>query len=356
MPSETTPQPDGLPGRAGSLVGAAGSLARWATRTSTDLARRLPGAAAIESELVQLERVVLTELRRRLDNVDPLGGGRPGDGEPVDNPTRNPPPPKQTEPLRVAMAELLMRSLEQSTQRAREYLYLSLLRQLVPDEARILSALADGSVYPVVHVDVRTGVSGSRRLLSNASSVGRAAGVAVPASVPRYVQRLLHFDLVEIGAHDPELTVQYDILMTDQTLREAEEAARTQGRARFVRRTLRIAPLGRDLWDACHPYDEPSTWPDAARHVPTDAQRRAWDALIAEEEQIDPTTAAASGPGIGPAAAAAAAATRTPPPAGAVPPAVPSREPGPAAPVLPRAVHVPSPETPPARNGRHPAP
>ncbi|MBC8090542.1 MAG: DUF4393 domain-containing protein, partial [Pseudonocardia sp.] len=240
-----------------------------------------------ESELGQLERTVLGELRRRLDNVDPLDDGQ-GPGGPVEHPARTAPPPKQTEPLRVAMAELLMRSLEQSRRRAREYLYMALLRQMVPDEARILAALADGSVYPVVHVDVRTGVSGSRRLLSNASSVGRAAGVAVPASVPRYLTRLLHFELVTIGEQDPALAVQYDVLMTDETLRYAEEDARREGRARFVRRTVRISPLGRDLWDACHPHDKPGvgTWSEATGYVPSDAERHAWDAVIAEEAEL----------------------------------------------------------------------
>jgi hypothetical protein len=272
--SEPASGTDGFGERAGAFVSQAAGFARWATRTSTDLARRLPGAAAVETELTQLERSVLTELRRRLDTVDPLADGRPDAAE---KPARDVPPPKQTEPLRVVMAGLLMRSLEQSKQRAREYLYLALLRQLVPDEARILSALADGSVYPVIHVDRRTGVSGSQRVLSHASTVGRAAGVSVPDSVPRYLSRLLHFDLVELGDEDPGLAVQYDILLTDATLRAAEELARAGGRARFLRRTVRISPLGRDLWDACHPRDDVETDPAAA--VPT---RYAWEEVLPE--------------------------------------------------------------------------
>ncbi|GAA3221800.1 hypothetical protein GCM10017691_07160 [Pseudonocardia petroleophila] len=292
MSHDNTPSPaDGLTAQAEALVTRAGTFARWAARTGTEMARRLPGAAAVESELGQLERVALSELRRRLDTIDPLDDGAP-DG-PVENPTRNVAPPKQTEPLRVAMAELLGRSLEQSKQRAREYLYLALLRQLVPDEARILSALADGSTYPVVHVDCRTGVSGSRRVLSYASTVGRAAGVAVQPSVPRYLSRLLHFDLVELGEAATDLNVQYDILMTDQTVRDAEDAARAEGRARFVRATVRISPLGRDLWDACHPHAdvEPAPEPAGAAQVrvgpavdrPT---RYAWEQVLPPEPAI----------------------------------------------------------------------
>jgi Abortive infection alpha len=241
--------------RADALVTQAGMLARWAARTGTGLARRLPGAAAVEAELHHVERSVLGELRRRLDNVDPLADvpAAPAADAPRGNGGG---PPKQTEPLRVAMAELLTRSLEQTAQRAREYLYLTVLRQLLPDEARILAALADGSTYPLVHVDCRTGVSSSRRLLANASTVGRAAGVAVPAQVPRYLTRLRQLDLIEIGEPDPALAVQYDICLTDDLVRTAEDTARREGRARIVRQSVRMSALGRELWDACHPRAE----------------------------------------------------------------------------------------------------
>lgn len=279
-PDDTAPRPaEGFTGQAEALVLRAGGLARWAARTGTGIARSLPGAAAVESELGRLERAALSELRRRLDTIDPLDDGAAA--EPVENPTRSAPPPKQTEPLRVAMAELLMRSLEQSKQRAREYLYLALLRQLVPDEARILSALADGSTYPVVHVDCRTGVAGTRRVLSHASTVGRAAGVSVPTSVPRYLSRLLHFDLVEIDGPGADLGVQYDILLTDQSVRDAEDVARAQGRVRFVRATVRISPLGRDLWDACHPHadvDGVAAAPEPA--TPDQPTRYAWEQVL----------------------------------------------------------------------------
>lgn len=257
----------------------AGALACRAAHAYLELARKIPGAAAVEAELHRLERVALAELRRRLDGVDPLGAVEPppaGEGLPA--PAATPPPTTRTEPLRATMAELLLRSMEQTAQRAREYLYLALLRLLVPDEARILAALADGSAYPVVHVDCRTGVAGTERLLSNASTVGRAAGAADLAAVPRYLGRLLHLGLVELGDVDPDLSVAYDILLTDGSVRTAEEAARTRGRPRIVRRTVVLSPLGRELWDACHPREAlDATWavdePDVPEPVTPHAGR-----------------------------------------------------------------------------------
>lgn len=227
---------ENLPSRTEAVAASAGALARWATRTSVDLARKLPGAAAVEAEWHRFEQMALTELRHRLDHADPLGGGLSAvDSTPLPDiagvamPTGSLPPSRQTEPLRAAMAELLLRSMEQTAHRAREYYYLSLLRQLVPDEARILSALADGSTFPAVHVDIRTGVAGTERLLSNASTMGRAAGVADLPAVPRYVTRLRSLDLVELRDADPELSVSYEILLSDSTVRAAEEEARTRG-------------------------------------------------------------------------------------------------------------------------------
>lgn len=268
------------PGTVGSVAGAAVSLAARAARAywtvSWSLARRLPGAAAVEEGWSRLEQAALAELRRRLEEVDapgppPVRALRAGPAEPGPAPdatvapatasatpatsTPDHPPTGQAEPLHTAMAELLLRSMEQTARHAREHLYLAVVRQLLPDEARILAALADGTPYPAVHVERRTGVSTTERLLANASSVGRAAGVAEPRDVPRYVTRLRALDLVVLDEPLPELETAFEILLTDPAVRAAERAAREGGRPRFVRRTLRISPLGRELWAACHPRE-----------------------------------------------------------------------------------------------------
>ena len=101
MPDETPPASE----RAEALVNQAGRFARWATKAGTGFARSLPGASAVETELQQLERTVPGELRRRLDNVDPLHDGRPaGDDEEPPARTGAAAPPKQTEPLRAGTA------------------------------------------------------------------------------------------------------------------------------------------------------------------------------------------------------------------------------------------------------------
>ena len=129
----------------------------------------------------------------------------------------------------------------------------ALLGELVPDEARILSPLSDGTVYPLIHV-TEPGIAGRQeRALENASSVGRAAGVALAERVPLYVSHLRRLGLVTSGPEDPSLRDEYELLLTDTRLRATIEAlGKGPLGPRVVRRTLRIADLGQELWDAAH--------------------------------------------------------------------------------------------------------
>jgi hypothetical protein len=136
--------------------------------------------------------------------------------------------------------------------------FTQILQRLVPDEARMLAALADGSRYALMHITVG-GMPGKQgpRVLSNVSNVGRAAGVALPARVPGYVTHLCALGLADAGPEDTSLDVEYDILLTDAAVIQARKEADAASRfpARVVRRTVHITPLGRELWEACRPGD-----------------------------------------------------------------------------------------------------
>ncbi|MDV6014437.1 DUF4393 domain-containing protein [Haloechinothrix sp. LS1_15] len=257
----------------------AGRLVGQAARTGYGLARRLPGAETAERELHRLERAALTELGKRIDDVtDPYlaalrrpsfaggdgwngsGGGQRGDGLPVSSAEAA----GELQPLRAAMAELLERSISYGPEQAREYCYAIVLRQLAPDEARMLSALSDGSPFPVVHIAERSGVGGTGRyLLRNASSLGKAAGVTLPDEVPHYISRLCALDLAELTEESVSLQTQYEILLAEEQVRVAQEAAK---RPKVMRNTLRISTFGTRFWQACDPTAQPgASW---SRTVP----------------------------------------------------------------------------------------
>lgn len=257
----------------GGLFGMAGKLVGQAARTSYDLAKRLPGAEAAERELHKLEQVALTELGKRLDDVtDPYlaplrrpsashgdgygtaghapGGGYRGAALPTGS-------EGELEPLRAAMAELLNRSIGYTESEALEYLYAVVLRQLTPDEARMVSALSDGSPFPVVHVAERSGVSGTgNTVLRNMSSLGKAAGVTLPELVPHYVTRLCSLDLAELTDESPALQTQYEILLAEEEVRTALEATK---RPKVTRNTIRLSRFGSRFWQACDPTGCPNT-------------------------------------------------------------------------------------------------
>jgi hypothetical protein len=66
---------------------------------------------------------------------------------------------------------------------------------------------------------------------------------------------LHNFGLIEFGPPDEALSVQYDILATDNTVRAAEATAeaRRLGAPRLVRKTVTLSALGREFWTATDP-------------------------------------------------------------------------------------------------------
>lgn len=160
--------------------------------------------------------------------------------------------PRPTASLDQKMRSLLDRALDQSTDGGQAELFHHIIDQLVPDEARIISALSDGSASPLVTVRSRTATGGPGRVvLANASLVGRTANLALPAMTPTYVSHLLSLGLLERGPEDPALKQEYEILMAETYVLKAIKAAgRGPLPARVDRRTVRVTALGRSLWEA----------------------------------------------------------------------------------------------------------
>jgi Abortive infection alpha len=209
----------------------------------------IPGAQLIRRTLASVERRALSELKDRLERLDARA---------FDVPTAAPPEAAPDEPSEL-LGALLARSLDQTPQQARRDAFATILRQLVPDEARIIAALSDGGGHAVIHVTAGSTLgSATRRVLSNVSPVGQAAGVQLRDMTPHYLAHLQELGLVELVAEDVEQRLKYEILESATAVRDAIaaiEGASKMNRARIVRRTVRLTPLGCDLWAACHGAD-----------------------------------------------------------------------------------------------------
>jgi hypothetical protein len=193
------------------------------------------------------EEQVVTALRTGLDALDPDGAPKALAPEPaaVDD---EPDP----DSLSGKMTQLLDRALGQNTRGSQVELYHHLLDQLVADEARIIGALSDGSVSPLVNVYTwtRPRVQG-QAILENASLVGRTANVALPQMVPQYVSHLLSLGLVEKGPEDPALETEYEVLMAESMVLAAiKRASRGPISAKVDKFVLRLSGLGTSLWQA----------------------------------------------------------------------------------------------------------
>lgn len=244
---------DGQADPGAKAAASAAKAAGWLNRTGWRVARRFPGGEAAEREVRKIEGVVLDEVRRALNGHAPKhsSGTSPARAQAPSSGTSQAHAPAPSGgpdmPLRRRMAELLELSVELDRAGSEQLLYEALLGLLVPDEARILAALSDGTAYPVIDVVTKR----QHTVLRNASTVGRAAGVVALDNVPAYLARLYAFGLVELGEPVAELGVQYDILATDQAVAAARDSI-PKG-ARLVQRSVRLSALGVRLWNACDP-------------------------------------------------------------------------------------------------------
>ncbi len=244
------------------------------------VARHNPVAELVGEQLQKVESRVLGELRSRMDKLNaPVQAASDDDCAPLSGHAtealmaqalaisagRSSTPRKPS----AVMAELLARSQEQSKEQAQESLHSLTLKLLTPDEARILSALSDGTVFCLINVLQSPLLGAAQMVLENASNAGRAAGVQLINRVPVYVTRLRAFGLVDFGPEEPALQLKYEILETDASIIDAINLIEDKRRqsAKIQRRSLFISAFGRELWEFGHrPFTASSEGGKAISH------------------------------------------------------------------------------------------
>jgi hypothetical protein len=212
------------------------------------LLSRVPGGAFVQEQLEAIERRLLLELKQRMDGV-----GQPAQVSVLAVSVQTASGPAQIREPGQMLQNLLAATAEQSREQAEASFYCAILAAMVPDEARILSALSDGSGYPLISVMAapRLGLAW-HPVLEGVSSVGRSAGVLCPDMTYAYVQRLRGWSLVESGPEDYTQTTRYEMLETEQVVRGALDQIKKSGqRGQVARRMLKMSDLGMRLWAAC---------------------------------------------------------------------------------------------------------
>jgi hypothetical protein len=214
------------------------------------LLKRLPGGEFAQKQIDRVEKRLLQELKTRLDAVTPQST--------VNVLAVSMQVPKSERgsashvTLGTRMQQLLAASTEWSREQSETAFFDAVLNALLPDHARILAALSDGSTYPMLHIlgGPRFGL-GLEPVLECVSSVGKNAGVLLPEATHVYVQQLRATSSTPLSTRPKARKVQYEMLETDTLVRETLSRLTKQGyRTAIARRTLQLAGLGQRLWQA----------------------------------------------------------------------------------------------------------
>lgn len=208
-----------------------------------DIAAQLPGAQSVQELLGATEQRVLSELKGRLDklpNPQALAGAgsAAADGE---------------HPGQI-LARLLNQNTEQNRDAAIAALYRALVKELLPDEASLLAALADNTRYALLHVVIGGTLAARQPIAENFCGIAQASSVKLRDEVPGYIAHLRSLGLVQEGPEDKSLEIKYQILEGSLAVQQCVADLKKQGKtARMLRRSLKISALGAALWAYCEP-------------------------------------------------------------------------------------------------------
>lgn len=164
------------------------------------------------------------------------------------------------ETLRELYANLLATSLDADTCRNAHPSFVDMIKNMSPDEARLMRLFATGHAFPIVQVRAYEKVAADeyRVVMRCFSSVGREAGCTFPDLTPSYLDNLDRLGLIEVpgasGLGAPNLAD----LNLYESLEAADELAQLKaqqeaqgGRVEFMRGFVRPTDLGRQFCRAC---------------------------------------------------------------------------------------------------------
>jgi hypothetical protein len=157
--------------------------------------------------------------------------------------------------LRELGEELLDRSADVGVDVDAHPAYAHILRELFPDEARILRFLAERGPQP--SVDVRTsgtlGVGKSRLVSPGLNMLALEAGCLHPDRNHQYLNNLHRLGLVWFSREELDDINSYQVVEAQPEVGEAMENA---GRgAQTVRRSIHLTPFGADFCKTCLPIE-----------------------------------------------------------------------------------------------------
>lgn len=214
-------------------------------RRAMERAEQWPVAGGAVRRMQAVEEWAVAELKYRLDELPESGDGKQCESG-----------SDAAQRARELMVALLAEADNQTLDQACERQYVQAMEQLCPDQAKMLAALGDGRVLPLIHVGAGLPAGPVREIvLENATSLGREAGVTLRESVPLLVGQMRTLGLLHIGPEDDTLKTAYEVLAADTVVREANTYIKNTLRMwpRLQRHTVSLSAFGQDLWRVAGP-------------------------------------------------------------------------------------------------------
>jgi hypothetical protein len=206
----------------------------------------------------QIRDFVSTKVSERLKNVPP---------EQVISPKPNVAGPAleslrytgHEDSLSDLYANLLAAAMDKATADGAHPAFVEIIKQLTPDEARILGLFLHDIAFPLITVRREYKAAGPGRkggvdVLVNYSHIGVLAKCEFPQMTPSYLDNLCRLGLAEIPAmFQYTAPGVYDALENSKVVTEvkAQIDATSEWKAKIERRGLRVSQLGRQFAAIC---------------------------------------------------------------------------------------------------------
>lgn len=156
-------------------------------------------------------------------------------------------------------ANLLAAAMDTRTARGAHPAFIEIIRQLTPDEAKIVRLLVNEKPFPLIDVrwDFKNQTEtkkGGKVALVNFSLLGIEAGCEYPDLTPTYINNLCRLGLCDIPPFITYTATQtYEPLENYPTVIEVKNTleANEELRVSFNRKALMVTPMGKQFCDIC---------------------------------------------------------------------------------------------------------
>lgn len=160
------------------------------------------------------------------------------------------------ESLRDMYANLLASSMDAVTAANAHPGFVEILKQITPDEARILKIFAPPRALPLIDVraENKDANKGGREVLTNFSLYGEEAKCEHPHLTPSYIDNLCRLGLIELPTfYEYKAPNVYDPLENHSTVQNVKQQIEENKELKcdIQRKGIRVTQLGRQFISAC---------------------------------------------------------------------------------------------------------